>query len=65
MVTNELLKQQPIGTRLMNGTCPGFKKCADGAWYPIGHWRNYPMDADDIDQFTNSDFDYQEANRAF
>ena len=60
MVTNELLKQQPIGTRLMNDTCPGFKKCADGAWYPIGHWRNYPMDADDIDQFTQSDFDYDQ-----
>ena len=28
-------------------------------------WRNYPLDADDIDQFTQSDFDYQEANRAF
>lgn len=65
MVTNELLKKQPIGTRLMNDTCKGFKKCADGAWYPIKKWRPYPMDSDDIDQFTNSDFDYQEANRAF
>lgn len=65
MVTNELLKKQPIGTRLMNDTCPGFKKCADGAWYPIKKWRPYPMDSDDIDQFTQSDFDYQEANRAF
>ena len=46
MVTNELLKKQPIGTRLMNDTCPGFKKGADGAWYPIKKWRPYPMDAE-------------------
>ena len=65
MVTNELLKQQPIGTRLMNSTCPGFKKCGDGDWYPIKKWRQYPMDADDLDQFTYSNFDYQEAHRAF
>nr|DAH77207.1 MAG TPA: hypothetical protein [Caudoviricetes sp.] len=46
----------------MNDTCPGFKKCADGAWYPIRHWRNYPLDSDDIDQFTQSDLDYKEVN---
>lgn len=46
----------------MNSTCPGFKKCADGAWYPIKKWRHYPMDSDDLDQFTQSDLDYKEVN---
>ena len=47
----------------MNDTCKGFKKCADGAWYPIKKWRPYPMDTDDIDQFTQSDFDYTEVKQ--
>ena len=59
-MTNELLKQQPIGTRLMNDTCPGFKKCADGAWYPIKKWRHYPMDSDDLDLFIMGDFNYDQ-----
>lgn len=60
MVTNELLKKQPIGTRLMNETCPGFKKCADGAWYPIKKWRPYPLDTDDLDLFIMGDFNYDQ-----
>lgn len=60
MITSDDLKRQPMGTRITNVSCRGFKKCADGAWYPIGSWRPYPLDIDDLSFFTTQDFDYQE-----
>lgn len=49
-----------MGTRLLNDHCPGFKRCADGAWYPIRKWRQYPLDLDDLDMFSEWNFDYKE-----